>query len=107
MTHLVVHMTAMLWVFLCISVSHSPGPDGNYDVRIPQEMEGGFYSIRIGLFDNDSLFGCSPMFEVQSLEEFTGNDDQVQYMSEGLRQSDDSSMDSLMSSTRPIVIRTY
>lgn len=41
---------------------------GDYDVVIPEDTTAGMYSIRVGRFDDDSLFGCSEEFEVVSDE---------------------------------------
>jgi len=42
---------------------------GNYDVWIPEDTPEGTYSIRVGLFDNDALFGCSDDFEIVNDDE--------------------------------------
>ena len=37
---------------------------GDYDVVIPENAMSGFYSIRVGEFENEDVFGCSEVFEV-------------------------------------------
>lgn len=37
---------------------------GDYDVLIPQRTPGGMYRIRVGVFADDTVFGCSVPFEV-------------------------------------------
>lgn len=37
---------------------------GDYDVMIPEDTASGMYSIRVGRFEDDSLFGCSDAFEI-------------------------------------------
>ncbi|CAM9883384.1 unnamed protein product [Scytosiphon promiscuus] len=39
-------------------------PEGDYDILIPAHSEAGEYKIRIGVFGNDSVYACSPSFEV-------------------------------------------
>lgn len=39
---------------------------GDYDVVIPQDIQAAMYSIRVGLFSDDSVFGCSGTFSVVS-----------------------------------------
>eukprot|EP00904_Undaria_pinnatifida_P003642 jgi/Undpi1/13279/HiC_scaffold_8.g02941.m1 len=39
---------------------------GDYDVTIPEDTVAGEYSIRVGRFEDESLFGCSGTFEVIS-----------------------------------------
>ncbi|CAM9363274.1 unnamed protein product [Hapterophycus canaliculatus] len=39
-------------------------PEGDYDVLIPANTEAGQYKIRVGVFGDDSIFACSPSFEV-------------------------------------------
>lgn len=41
-------------------------PEGDYDVEIPFDTPSGMYSIRVGVFDDDTVFGCSDEFEVVS-----------------------------------------
>ncbi|CBJ30120.1 EsV-1-163 [Ectocarpus siliculosus] len=38
--------------------------EGDYDIVIPRDSEGGMYKIRVGLFGDDSVFACSASFEV-------------------------------------------
>lgn len=38
---------------------------GDYDIEIPEDTESGMYSIRVGRFSDDSLFGCSDSFEIE------------------------------------------
>lgn len=38
---------------------------GDYDVVIPEDTPAGDYSIRVGVFEEDSLYGCSGAFEVE------------------------------------------
>ena len=40
--------------------------EGDYDVTIPENTVAGEYSIRVGRFEDESLFGCSGTFEVIS-----------------------------------------
>lgn len=42
---------------------------GDYDVTIPEDTPYGTYKIRVGRFEDDTLFGCSGEFEI------TGTDD--------------------------------
>eukprot|EP00903_Cladosiphon_okamuranus_P013643 g12707.t1 len=44
---------------------------GDYDVEIPDEISTGMYSIRVGRFEDDDLFGCSEPFMIE------GNDDDM------------------------------
>eukprot|EP00752_Nemacystus_decipiens_P014646 g13043.t1 len=37
---------------------------GDYDVEIPDTVTGGRYVIRVGRFEDDSLYGCSAVFEI-------------------------------------------
>ncbi|CAM9132063.1 unnamed protein product [Ectocarpus fasciculatus] len=37
---------------------------GDYDVIIPSGTESGMYSIRVGVFENEAVYGCSDSFEV-------------------------------------------
>eukprot|EP00904_Undaria_pinnatifida_P003644 jgi/Undpi1/13280/HiC_scaffold_8.g02942.m1 len=37
---------------------------GDYDVDIPEDTAAGDYSIRVGRFEDESLFGCSGTFEI-------------------------------------------
>lgn len=37
---------------------------GDYDVEIPEDAEAGMYTIRVGDFEDDSVYGCSDEFEV-------------------------------------------
>ncbi|CAM9205054.1 unnamed protein product [Ectocarpus sp. 12 AP-2014] len=37
---------------------------GDYDVMIPSGTESGMYSIRVGAFEDDDVFGCSDSFEI-------------------------------------------
>ncbi|CAM9576992.1 unnamed protein product [Sphacelaria rigidula] len=39
---------------------------GDYDVEIPEGTPSGLYSIRVGEFSDDVVFGCSDVFEVVS-----------------------------------------
>ncbi|CAN0212817.1 unnamed protein product [Ascophyllum nodosum] len=39
---------------------------GDYNVIIPASTPTGFYVIRVGLFGEDSVYGCSEPFEVVS-----------------------------------------
>ena len=38
--------------------------EGDYNVIIPATTAAGFYVIRVGLFGEDSVYGCSEPFEV-------------------------------------------
>ena len=38
--------------------------EGDYNVIIPATTAAGFYVIRVGLFGEDSVYGCSELFEV-------------------------------------------
>ncbi|CAB1111076.1 unnamed protein product [Ectocarpus sp. CCAP 1310/34] len=37
---------------------------GDYNVVIPADSEDGMYKIRVGLFGDDTIYACSPSFEV-------------------------------------------
>lgn len=37
---------------------------GDYDALIPLGTDPGVYSIRVGLFEDDSVFGCSEPFDI-------------------------------------------
>eukprot|EP00752_Nemacystus_decipiens_P006737 g6056.t1 len=37
---------------------------GDYDVMIPVNTMAGMYKIRVGLFGDDSVYACSPAFEI-------------------------------------------
>lgn len=37
---------------------------GNYNVVMPEVARAGKYKIRVGLFGDDSVYACSPAFEV-------------------------------------------
>lgn len=37
---------------------------GDYDIILPDETAPGEYKIRVGLFEDEDLFGCSGTFEV-------------------------------------------
>lgn len=37
---------------------------GDYDVTIPEDTDAGMYKVRVGRFEDDSLFDCSGEFEV-------------------------------------------
>lgn len=37
---------------------------GDYDVVIPGDVDSGDYKIRVGLFDDDELYGCSGTFAI-------------------------------------------
>ncbi|CAM9810534.1 unnamed protein product [Ectocarpus sp. 8 AP-2014] len=37
---------------------------GDYDVVIPSGTESGMYSIRVGVFEDDDVYGCSDSFEI-------------------------------------------
>lgn len=39
---------------------------GDYDVIIPDDTPSGEYSIRVGRFEDKSLFGCSGVFMIES-----------------------------------------
>lgn len=39
---------------------------GDYDVQIPDGTESGAYRIRVGKFSDDTLYGCSGVFDVVS-----------------------------------------
>lgn len=38
--------------------------EGDYDVVIPESTSAGVYVIRVGVFGDDSVYGCSEPFEV-------------------------------------------
>lgn len=38
--------------------------EGDYDVTIPVGSAAGMYKIRVGLFGDDSVYACSPAFEI-------------------------------------------
>lgn len=38
--------------------------EGDYDVEIPEDTASGEYSIRVGVYEDDSVFGCSDVFEI-------------------------------------------
>lgn len=40
------------------------GAGGDYDVVIPEGTPSGLYTIRVGEFEDDAVFGCSDPFEV-------------------------------------------
>lgn len=42
---------------------------GDYDVVIPEDTETGMYSIRVGRFEDDDLFGCSDAFMVEGSDD--------------------------------------
>lgn len=48
---------------------------GDYDVQIPDDVYSGMYSIRVGRFADDDLYGCSEPFMVE------GEDDEDMSMS--------------------------
>ncbi|CAM9662559.1 unnamed protein product [Ascophyllum nodosum] len=37
---------------------------GDYDIALPCDANTGEYKIRVGVFDDDSTFGCSDMFTI-------------------------------------------
>ena len=39
---------------------------GDYDVTLPADTVSGDYKIRVGLFDDQELFGCCGTFEIVS-----------------------------------------
>lgn len=39
---------------------------GDYDVEIPEDTKPGEYKIRVGRFEDDSLYGCSGTFEIMN-----------------------------------------
>lgn len=41
---------------------------GDYDIEIPYDTTPGYYRVRVGLFEDESLFDCSDVFEI--VEEF-------------------------------------
>lgn len=41
---------------------------GDYDVEIPEDIESGMYSIRVGRFEDDALFGCSDAFTIDGMD---------------------------------------
>lgn len=63
---------------------------GNYDVEIPCDTLAGEYSIRVGRFENPSLYSCSAPFMVIAGEDSSEDSDS----SESSDSSDDGSMDS-------------
>lgn len=40
------------------------GAAGDYNVIIPVDAPAGYYSIRVGLFNDDAVYDCSDTFEV-------------------------------------------
>ena len=38
--------------------------EGDYDIALPCDANTGEYKIRVGVFDDDSTFGCSDMFTI-------------------------------------------
>lgn len=44
----------------------TPTTVGDYDVVLPEEIASGEYKIRVGLFEDEELFGCSGTFEIVS-----------------------------------------
>lgn len=50
--------------------------EGDYNIQIPSETTDGMYKIRVGVFGDDSVYGCSDAFEVVS------RDDNVAYTHE-------------------------
>lgn len=42
---------------------------GDYDVEIPEDTPAGDYSIRVGVFEDDSVYSCSDVFEVEAAED--------------------------------------
>lgn len=38
--------------------------EGDYDVVIPSSTESGMFSIRVGVFEDDEVYGCSDSFEI-------------------------------------------
>lgn len=42
---------------------------GDYDVEIPEDTMSGEYSIRVGRFEDKSLFGCSGTFMVEGMDD--------------------------------------
>lgn len=50
-----------LILFLYLSCCRAAG---DYDVEIPADTSAGLYTIRVGKFSDDTIFGCSGAFEV-------------------------------------------
>ena len=50
---------------------------GDYDIEIPEDTESGMYSIRVGRFEDDSLFGCSAAFEIAGSDDTPDNGDSL------------------------------
>lgn len=48
---------------------------GDYDVEIPEDTEDGEYKVRVGLFENDELYGCSGTFEIVGKDDGGDNGD--------------------------------
>ena len=42
---------------------------GDYDVEIPEGTPSGEYSIRVGRFEDKTLFGCSAPFMVEGADD--------------------------------------
>lgn len=43
--------------------------EGDYDVEIPSDAPSGMYSVRVGVFEDDSVYGCSGEFEIVGEED--------------------------------------
>lgn len=53
---------------------------GDYDVVIPDDTPSGEYYIRVGRFEDDALYGCSGLFEVEGDDEDDEDDMSMSYM---------------------------
>ncbi|CBN79382.1 EsV-1-163 [Ectocarpus siliculosus] len=65
---------------------------GDYDVEIPEDAEAGMYTIRVGDFEDDSVYGCSDEFEILGADD-SPDDGDLDMESEDADSSDDDSSD--------------
>lgn len=53
-----------LLLLLLLSLSLPYLAEGDYNIIVPSDTAAGMYKIRVGLFGDDSVFGCSETFEI-------------------------------------------
>lgn len=44
---------------------------GDYDVEIPSDTEAGDYKIRVGRFEDETLYGCSGTFSIMGSDDMS------------------------------------
>lgn len=62
---------------------------GDYDVALPADTTPGWYSIRVGRFEDDSVYGCSGRFTIAAAGTISPHDDDDQSFSYDLLLSED------------------